>query len=135
MRKRHGNGWLQVGYSDLILLDGSRHQFIKHNKDKWIDVFEITNGATGFNSTSHHICYVGGLSADLKKARDTRTPAQTASMIEIINEILAYKPDILIGGHNQVGKKSCPSVNIPVWLRSIGIPEKNILQLPLIVKV
>ena len=40
-----GRGWSRVGYSDLILLDGSRHRYVKHNMDKWIDENEITNGA------------------------------------------------------------------------------------------
>ena len=44
-----GRGWSRVGYSDLILLDGTRYQFVKHNMDKWIDPEEITNGVEGMN--------------------------------------------------------------------------------------
>jgi N-acetylmuramoyl-L-alanine amidase len=50
-----GFGWKQVGYSDLIMLDGSRHQFIIHNNNQVIDDFEITNGAAGINNISRHI--------------------------------------------------------------------------------
>ena len=130
-----GNGWSRVGYSDLILLDGTRHQFVKHDNDLEIDAFEITNGVKGINSISRHMCYVGGLSKDLKKAQDTRTPAQNETIKRIIYEVLAYAPDVLISGHNQWDTKACPSYNVPKWLREIGIPEKNIYTGALKVKL
>lgn len=121
-----GNGWSKVGYSDLILLDGTRHRFVRHDNDRQIDDFEVTNGVRNWNSTSRHLCYVGGLSADLKKALDTRTQSQMDTMEAIIKEVLAYAPDVKILGHNQADNKACPSFFVPFWLRSIGILEKNI---------
>jgi N-acetylmuramoyl-L-alanine amidase len=124
-----GRGWKQVGYSDLILLDGSRHRFVKHNGDTWIDPEEITNGATGINSVSRHICYVGGMSADMTQVKDTMTQAQNAMLSSIIAECLAYAPDILICGHNQWTNKACPSFWVPRYLTErclVKIPEKNI---------
>lgn len=124
-----GRGWSRVGYSDLVLLDGSRHQFVKHNSDRWIDPAEITNGAAGINSISRHVCYVGGLTADRSRAKDTLTDAQNAMLSSIIAECLAFAPDILIGGHNQFSQKDCPSFFVPDYLRKrclIKIPEKNI---------
>jgi N-acetylmuramoyl-L-alanine amidase len=126
-----GRGWKVVGYSDLILLDGSRHQFVRHNGDKWIDENEITNGVAGINSNSRHLCYVGGLSSDKRKAKDTLTDLQNAMLSSIIAEVLTYAPDVLIAGHNQFSQKDCPSFYVPDYLRErclIKVPEKNIYK-------
>lgn len=126
-----GRGWRQVGYSDVILLDGSRHKFVKHNMDRWIDAEEITNGVAGINSISRHLCYVGGLALDKKTAKDTMTQAQNATMSSIIAEILAYNPDVLIGGHNQFDNKACPSFWVPDYLVNrclVKISDKNIYK-------
>jgi len=40
--------------------------------------------------------------------------------------VIAYKPDILIAGHNQFDNKACPSFFVPTYLKMIGIPDKNI---------
>jgi N-acetylmuramoyl-L-alanine amidase len=121
-----GRGWSKVGYSDLILLDGDRHKFVHHNGDAFIQSSEITNGVKGMNSISRHVCYVGGLSADGKKTENTLTNAQSQTLEEIIREVIGYKPDILIAGHNQFDNKACPSFFVPTYLRMVGIPEKNI---------
>ncbi len=121
-----GRGWSQVGYSDLILLNGDRHQFVKHNANKFIEAAEVTNGVKGINQISRHVCYVGGLTSDAKKAKNTLNDEQKETLIAIIHEVLAYKPDVLIAGHNQFDAKACPSFFVPAFLRSIGIAEKNI---------
>jgi hypothetical protein len=121
-----GRGWTKVGYSDLILLDGDRHQFVKHDGDKFVDANEITNGVKGMNSISRHVCYVGGLDSSGKKAKNTLSNEQSQTLESIIREVIAYKPDILIAGHNQFDNKACPSFFVPTYLRMIGIPEKNI---------
>ena len=129
--KPQGRGWKQVGYSDVVLLDGTRHRFIKHNQDKWIDPSEVTNGVAGINSVSRHVCYVGGMTADMKKAKDTLTKQQNKMLSDIIEECLSYAPDILICGHNQFSNKACPSFWVPKYLRErclFKVPEKNIYK-------
>lgn len=120
-----GRGWRKVGYSDLILLNGSRHQFVKHNSDKWITEDEITNGVSGINSISRHVCYVGGLDNN-GKGKNTLTAKQSLMLTSIIKEVLQYAPDVLIAGHNQFSNKNCPSFFVPTYLKQIGISEKNI---------
>lgn len=123
--KSKGRGWSRVGYSDVILLDGTREVLVKHNDDTVVDNNEITWGVASINNVSRHLCYIGGLGSDLK-AKDTRTVHQTRALIQVIEEVLSYAPNILIAGHNQFDNKACPSFFVPDFLRAIGVPEKNI---------
>jgi N-acetylmuramoyl-L-alanine amidase len=125
-----GRGWKQVGYSDLIHLDGIIENLVPYNNDDIVDVWEITNGASGVNSVSRHVVYAGGVSADdVKKARDTRTWLQELAMITYVKETIARHPNIKVAGHNQFNSgKACPSFDVPSWCRKIGIPEKNIYK-------
>lgn len=121
-----GRGWSKIGYSNIITLDGVVHNMRAYNSDPWVDENEITNGVAGINSISRHICYVGGLSADLSKAQDTRTEAQTEALKQQCLKMVKLYPGILIGGHNQFSPKACPSFDVPAWLLAIGIDRKNI---------
>lgn len=121
-----GRGWSRVGYSDMILLDGQRRSFVKHNGDRWIDDAEITNGVKGINAISRHVVYVGGLSKDGSRIKNTLNHLQSQTLAEIIKEVLTYQPDVLIAGHNQFSNKGCPSFWVPSYLETLWIPKKNI---------
>lgn len=123
-----GRGWKTVGYSRFITLDGEVHALLAYDEDKWIEANEITNGAAGYNSVSRHICYAGGMSKDMKAAKDTRTPAQTAALTEYVKEQIRLHPAIKVLGHNQVSSKACPSFSVPQFLKSIGVHERNIFK-------
>ena len=76
-----GRGWKQVGYTDMIHLDGKVERLVKNNEDAQVDPWEITNGAKGYNAISRHVVYVGGVDdRNVEKARDTRTPAQREAL-------------------------------------------------------
>lgn len=118
-----GRGWKQVGYTDMIHLDGSVERLVGNNEDANVDPWEITNGAKGYNSVSRHVVYVGGLASDAKTARDTRTAAQLKSMTAYVKSFHQEFPDVRIIGHNEVAAKACPSFDVQKWLRSIGINQ------------
>ena len=61
-----GRGWSQVGYTDMIHLDGTVERLVANNEDDVVDPWEVTNGAKGHNSTARHIVYVGGVDIDGK---------------------------------------------------------------------
>ena len=125
--KPKGRGWKQVGYSDIIHLDGTVENLVPYNDDDVVDSWEITNGASGINSISRHVVYAGGVSADdVKKAKDTRTWLQELAMITYVKETIARHPNIKVAGHNQFAQKACPSFNVPVWLMAIGVSDENI---------
>ena len=116
-----GRGWKQVGYTDLIHLNGEIERLVDNNEDANVDPWEITNGAKGYNSISRHVVYVGGVVADGKTTKDTRTKAQKAAMEVYVKEFHRKHPNVRIIGHNEVAAKDCPSFDVQVWLKEIGI--------------
>jgi hypothetical protein len=120
-----GRGWSQVGYTDLIHLDGTVERMVKNNEDAYVDGWEVTNGATGYNSASRHIVYAGGVAKDGKTAKDTRTPAQAAALEKYVKDFHGSFPTVRIIGHNEVAKKACPSFDVQKWLKEKGINQKN----------
>lgn len=116
-----GRGWSQVGYTDMIHLDGVVERLADNNEDAQVDPWEITNGAAGYNSTSRHVVYVGGLAADCKTPGDTRTPEQLRALEVYVRDFHARFPDVRIVGHNELAAKACPSFDVQAWLKSIGI--------------
>ena len=120
-----GRGWRQVGYMIFVDIEGIRHELVENNFDDNIDPWEITNGAAGWNSTTFHICYAGGLN-HLNKPADTRNWPQKETMRQIYWQYIKAYPDIKLIGHNQVSKKACPSYFVPHDVQSMGIPASNV---------
>lgn len=118
-----GRGWSQVGYTDLIHLNGEVERLVDNNEDANVDPWEITNGAKGYNSISRHVVYVGGVVADGKTTKDTRTKAQKAAMEAYVKEFHKRHPNVRIIGHREVAAKDCPSFDVQVWLKEIGINQ------------
>nr|DAO61947.1 MAG TPA: endodeoxyribonuclease I [Caudoviricetes sp.] len=116
-----GRGWKQVGYTDIIHLDGKVERLVDNNEDANVDPWEVTNGAKGYNSVSRHIVYAGGMTRDMAKAKDTRTQAQRDAMRDYVIDFHRRFPGVRIVGHNELAAKACPSFNVQKWLRQIGI--------------
>lgn len=118
-----GRGWKQVGYTDMIHLDGRVERLVQNNEDANVDPWEITNGAQGYNSTSRHVVYVGGVAKDGKTPKDTRTPGQLKAMEAYVKDFHRRFPSAQIVGHNELAAKACPSFDVQKWLKSIGITQ------------
>ena len=114
-----GRGWKQVGYTDLIHLDGTVERLVANNEDSNVDPWEITNGATGYNSISRHIVYAGGCEAHTQKPKDTRTVAQKEAMKRYVLDFHRKHPTVKIVGHNELAAKACPSFDVQQWLKEI----------------
>ena len=98
-------GFNDIGYHYLIHIDGTIEEGRPINKQ----------GAhcSGQNRGSIGLCYVGGMSKDMKKAKDTRTQAQKDSLIKLMHELIyKYNKDMTIHGHNEYANKACPSFNV-----------------------
>lgn len=118
-----GRGWKQVGYTDLIHLDGTVERLVDNNEDMNVDTWEITNGASGYNSVSRHIVYAGGVAKDGRTAKDTRTEAQRKALESYVKEFHQRFPTVRVIGHNEIAAKDCPSFNVQKWLNEIGIKQ------------
>ncbi|WP_321321473.1 N-acetylmuramoyl-L-alanine amidase [Labilibaculum sp.] len=117
--KPKGRGWRQVGYQAMFHLNGEIEELVPNNNDSFVDSWEVTNGAFGFNSVSIHWVYVGG------KGGDTRTTAQKKAMEVDVKAFHAQHPDVKIIGHHHLNAgKACPSFDVQAWLKEIGINQQ-----------
>lgn len=119
-----GRGWKQVGYTDMVHLDGSIERLVGNNEDAEVDPWEVTNGAKGYNSVSRHIVYVGGYAVDGQTPKDTRTNAQREALASYVRDFHRRFPRVRIIGHNQISDKKCPCFDVSAWLKEIGIVQK-----------
>lgn len=117
-----GRGWKQVGYTDMIHLDGSITRLVNNNEDEFVDNWEITNGVRGYNGISRHIVYVGGRTKDFSQPKDTRTPAQLKALEEYVKDFKERFPNVEIVGHRDLDSgKACPSFDVKMWIKSLGL--------------
>jgi N-acetyl-anhydromuramyl-L-alanine amidase AmpD len=82
-------GWRTVGYHKLVNVDGTIETLQPDNLP--------TNGVRGFNQTSIHICYKGGLNGI-----DTRTPKQKESLLKLVKEYKKKYPTAFVLGHRDL---------------------------------
>lgn len=111
--KPKGRGWKQVGYTDMVHLDGTVERLVQNNEDAYVDGWEVTNGAKGYNGTSRHIVYVGGLDANRRPA-DTRTPQQKAALRAYVDDFRKRFPWADVCGHRDLpgASKACPCFDV-----------------------
>ena len=94
-------GWNDIGYHFYIDLDGTI------NKGRDID--KIGAHCKGHNRNSIGICYCGGVEADGKTPKDTRTQEQKDSLLNVLKTLKAMYPEAVIYSHNEFANKACPS--------------------------
>lgn len=118
-----GRGWKQVGYTDLVHLDGKVERLVGNNEDANVDAWEVTNGAAGYNSVSRHIVYAGGCDRQMHP-KDTRTAAQKEALVSYVRDFHKRFPSVRIVGHRELNSgKACPSFDVQAWLKEIGIKQ------------
>jgi N-acetylmuramoyl-L-alanine amidase len=124
-----GRGWNRPGYADMIYLNGDLVNIIPYNTDDFVDQWEISNGVVGLNGNARHIVYAGGMDAENKKPKDTRTKEQMNTLEVYVKFMIKRHPKIVVLGQKEAPNangKACPSFNVGEWLRSIGVPVANI---------
>ena len=94
-------GWNDIGYHFYIDLDGTIH--------KGRDIDKMGAHCKGRNRNSIGICYCGGVEADGKTPKDTRTQEQKESLLHVLKTIKAMYPESMIYSHNEFAAKACPS--------------------------
>lgn len=106
-------GWKGIGYHYVIYLDGSVH---KGRPDNVVGAH-----VAGHNTGTIGICWIGGVDGDPNKGVDTRTPAQTASLIALIKTLLARYPGAVVTGHRDMPDAStqCPGFDVKAWWATV----------------
>src|SRR5574344_2434615 len=97
---------LQRGFSDI-----GYHYVIHPNGlvEEGRDVNIAGAPCSGHNSKSIGICYIGGMTADNKKAKDTRTSEQRTMLLWLLMKMRKLYPSASIHGHRDFAAKDCPS--------------------------
>lgn len=117
--------WKSPGYHVIVEADGTAHELLP--------IEQPSNGVKGFNATSIHISYIGGVDKD-GNAFDNRTPEQKETILRYLTKWHKMFPKAKILGHrdfspdkNGNGRvdpweriKQCPSYSVEDWLKEIN---------------
>ncbi len=100
-----GQGWKDIGYHWVVLLDGT----VAPGRPE----SQVGSHVARHNTGTLGVVYVGGVAADGKTPKDTRTPAQREALLAHVNALIARYPTIKkVTGHNQYAAKACPSFDV-----------------------
>ena len=80
-----GNGWPEVGFSDLVHYDGRVERLVKNPADAYVDGWGMEN--------ARHIAYMGGIARNGRSVKDTRTDAQKAALESFVKKFMSKNPD------------------------------------------
>ena len=105
IRRWHkAQGWSDIGYHYVIYRNGH----IEPGRD--VDLIGAHCVKGGHNTHSIGICYIGGMDAANKRAKDTRTLAQKAALLGLLTDLRQLYPEAKIYGHRDFDSgKDCPS--------------------------
>lgn len=119
IRAQHkAQGWSDIGYNYVVYLDGTVHE------GRNVDIAGAH--CTNHNAHSIGIVYVGGLE-DRKgvpynrlRAKDTRTPAQKASLLGLLMDLRQLYPQAEIKGHRDCSpdKNHNGTIEQSEWIKS-----------------
>lgn len=104
-------GWSDIGYHYVIYRDGNVHL------GRSVDIEGAHCQAHNLHSIG--IVYVGGLDRDGKTPKDTRTPQQKASLLDLLHSLRELYPDAKIHGHRDFANKACPCFDATKEYRNI----------------
>lgn len=100
-----------IGYHYVVDLDGT----VEPGRPE----SEIGAHCLGHNQNSIGVCYVGGLAADGKTPKDTRTAAQKEALLALLKKIRVKYPKASIHGHRDFAAKACPSFDATTEYKNI----------------
>ena len=97
-------GFSDIGYHYVIHLDG-RLENVR-------DVDKSGAHCTNHNAHSIGVVYIGGVEANGKTPKDTRTEAQKAALASILADLHRLYPKATLHGHREYANKACPSFDV-----------------------
>ena len=96
-------GFRTIGYHYVIYLDG---QIVEGRP-----IESVGAHCTSHNRDSIGICYIGGRTSDMKEFKDTRTPEQKQSLVELITALRTQFPEAKVYGHRDFACRAFPCFN------------------------
>lgn len=113
-RWHRDKGFLKIGYHFVIRRSG----VVEVGRP----VTEVGAHVEDFNSRSIGICMVGGVNKQLK-AENNFTPAQFASLANLLKELAPQFPQAVVQGHRDFPNvaKACPSFDVRAWLKTVQV--------------
>lgn len=96
-------GWDCIGYHYVVKLDGT--------VESGRPIEKVGAHCKGHNAYSIGVCYIGGLAADGKTPKDTRTPQQKAALQLLVDNLKRVYPGSKVYGHCDFASKACPCFN------------------------
>jgi len=87
-------GFASIGYHFVIYRDGSVH----HGRP----LAQVGAHCQGHNAHSIGICYIGGLTADGKHPKDSRTEEQKSALVALLRKLRVQFPNAKIRGHREM---------------------------------
>lgn len=100
-------------YHWIVELDGHQHRSLEDD--------QLGAHVALHNHGNIGICYIGG--CDIHgNAKDTRTDAQKAALLDLVGHYRTLYPHIIIRGHRDWPNvhKDCPSFSVATWLAGAG---------------
>ena len=101
-------GWCHPGYHRVVGPDGGVTTLLADAG--------VANGARGFNATSLHVAYIGGLDADGHPA-DTRTATQRSALADVLQTWKNRYPRARIVGHRDLSPDTNGNGRVDAWER------------------
>lgn len=108
--------WKRPGYHYVVQADGTIRQLL--------DEEYVSNGVKGYNSTSIHVAYMGGIDAQ-GKATDNRTDAQKESLRKLLKLLKSRYPEADIMGHRDISPDKNGNGIVDSWERIKECPCFN----------
>jgi N-acetylmuramoyl-L-alanine amidase len=102
----------QKSYHWIVDIHGNQHRSLEDDQ---------LGCHTGLHNHGNiGVCYVGGCDAHMAGAKDTRTDAQKAALVDLVQHYKTLYPGIIVRGHRDWPnvRKDCPSFDVAAWLRS-----------------
>lgn len=101
--------WRVPGYHWLIDKDGKITQLVDENI--------VANGVKGYNSTSVHVAYIGGVDKQHPNGIDTRTKDQKAALEILLTQLHQRYPNAEILGHRDISPDTNHNGKVDSWER------------------
>lgn len=97
-------GFKTIGYHKVVHLDGS----VSEGRPESM----VGAHVEGHNTGTLGYVYVGGMAPGMQGPKDTRTPAQKATMLQLTRAAVAKYGITRVSGHNEYANKACPSFDV-----------------------